>query len=739
MHPRLPLPRRAALGAGLLLPGLPAAAQQGPARPPGAPAIAVVLPPPLPCADRPGDIVGLTVEGPSTGGVLVIGQAFAAGHLPRGAGLGARLAGGGAIRAQHDAKTFHPDGSVCHALVSLELPALGRGERRGVVLTRAAAVAAAPLDLAAALEGRRAVVELAPLDGGTPFAADLLALWRATPGDGWQSGPLAVQGRVGLRVPRTVTGGVDSLRLLADLAVRADGTLWVELWLRNDIAMQANGGPAAYRMRLLLDGREVRAAEVPRHVQYIGWGRLHGAARGREAPPELPFPRHDIAYLGAMGALMRYDLSTGVSERLIADWARVVAAPEWDAPFWPRGLRTRMGDGGARPDLGVNTQWQAAWMLSGDRRSATLAIGQAEAAGNIPWYFWDVGGGADRRGGWLDVRRWPGLWTDPRGGRPPRSLPQHPPGIQDSGWGPNTSHQPSVSFVPYLLTGRRAFLDNLTAQAAFNIVGIWPAVRSLAWAGWQTSAPRPSVAPAEDVLVVFQEPRGGAWAMRTIGDAVWIAPESDPNRAYLADVERRNWTWLRGVLPVWTAFQGEAHGWYPRPGQSDHTHFTPFQTEYWAAVAGVQASRGHADARAMLEWMRNFVVGRFFQDARGFRRVDGIAFGIASASPEPRPGGGNEREPYLTWARIGQAMGTQERSNQDRWVASEGEYGRLALVSLAVTFNVLGDRRALEAYEWLVNSGAPYVTADFVAGTPQQNVSPVGRPRVPAWAPACAG
>jgi hypothetical protein len=226
--------------------------------------------------------------------------------------------------------------------------------------------------------------------------------------------------------------------------------------------------------------------------------------------------------------------------------------------------------------------------------------------------------------------------------------------------------------------------------------------------------------------------------MRTIGDAVWVSPANDQNRGYLVEVERRNWMWLRGVLPAWTAFQGEAHGWYPAPGQSESTHFTPFQTEYWAAVAGVQSARGSSDARAMLEWMRNFVVGRFFQEAQGFRRVDAVAFRVATASPDPRPGGGNEREPHLTWARIGQAMGVQERSNQERWQASDGEYGRLALVSLAMTYNVLGDRQALEAFEWLVNSGAPYVTSDSAAGTPQQNVSPVGRPRVPAWAPSCA-
>ena len=36
--------------------------------------------------------------------------------------------------------------------------------------------------------------------------------------------------------------------------------------------------------------------------------------------------------------------------------------------------------------------------------------------------------GCDRRGGWLSVKRWPGLWIDSRGGPPPGGLAQPMPG-----------------------------------------------------------------------------------------------------------------------------------------------------------------------------------------------------------------------------------------------------------------------------------------------------------------------
>lgn len=756
-----PVGRRAALGAGLLAASAGTALAQStiqiPGRytppPPGAPrppdprqpaagpaAPGVVLPPPLPCADRRGDLVALTLEGPCPAGVVVFGQAFIAGQLPREAGLTARLQPGGAIPAQLDALAFHPDGTVRHALVSLRLPRLGPGERRGAVLSRGEGAAPAPLDLEAALRGREAVVELAPRDGGAPWRADLLVLWRALGGRPWQFGPLAVQGRVALRVPPEAAGGVRSLRLVADIAVRADETLWVDLWLRNDIAQQPDGGAASYRVRLLLDGRDALDAHIPRHPQYTAWGRLRGARRGEARPPETAFVRHDVGYLSRAHAVMPYDLSTGVLESLLAEMARLTERPDWNDPFNPRGLQTNMGAGGARPDLGQTTNWQAAWLLSGDRRAAAVALGQAEAAGNIPWHFWDMNGGAEGQGGWLDVRRWPGFWTDPRGGRPPRGLLQPVPGREQTGWAPQTSHAPALSYTPYLLTGRRAFLDNLTAQAAWNISGIWPAARHVQASPWASPTGRPpSAAPAEDVLVAYGQPRSGAWALRTIGEAVWIAPPDDPNLPYLRDVELRNWAWLRRMIPEWTEIQGELHGYLVGYGFGRGAQMTFFQQEYVASTAALAAERGIEDARVFLDWMRNFIVGRFFAEAKGFPRVDGIAYEIAITEGPPPAWNEPPRRVLTTWAEVARVNRARNwgNSNQGGWRASDGEYGRLAMLSLAQVYNVLGDRRALEAWDWLARSGAPYTSVNDFARVPAHNVVPRGRVRVPERAPAC--
>jgi hypothetical protein len=519
-------------------------------------------------------------------------------------------------------------------------------------------------------------------------------------------------------------GAVRSMRCVADVAVRADGSVWVDLWLRNDIAMQDGGGDAAYAMRLAMDGQTALSAAVPRHWQYGGWGRLVGAMPDGARAPAPPRVIHDARYLGAVGAVMPHDLSVGVGERVFDDMERLVSRSNWDAPLDPRGLQTSMGAPGARPDLGQTTSWIAAWVTTGDARAERFSVGQAEASGGIPWHFWDVAGGADGKGGWLDVKRWPRFWWDPRGGRPPFTLVRP---VQITVWqrGATPSHQPALNFVPYLLTGRRAFLDNLMAQGAWNVTTVWPAARR-------------SDGPENDMLVVRnRQTRSAAWTVRQLTEAAWIASEDDPTRAYLEEVAALNWRWLRDQTAGWTQAQGAIHGHLPR-NFGYGTIIAPWQQDYFASSAAMAALRGQEDARAVLDWMRNFLVGRFFATDQGFTRNDGVAYqialmGLPRPAPEEPPG-----TPFRTWAEVAAANRERNFANGDGWAKSNGEYPRLGMLSLALIAHVFDDARAKEAWAWLAASNMPYTRLAVFQRMPFHNVAPPGAARVPEQAPRCA-
>ncbi|MDB5412170.1 MAG: hypothetical protein JWR10_505 [Rubritepida sp.] len=648
----------------------------------------------LPCASRPGDIVGLVLEGSGApaGTVTVFGQSFRQGDLPRNALPGARTEDGRPLTVQCDIKTRHPDGSARFAVMALAAPALAQGARAGVVLTREGQ-ATGPLDAAPLLARHRAELSIGEQ------RMDLIALLRTALADPalrpWQSGPLAIQARV--MVP--VTGlAVTSMRLVADLSVRADGSFWADLWMRNDGAMRAGGGASpAYTLRVTLDGRDALRADIARQHQYTGWGRLLGTG------PVPPSVRADAAYLADVGAVPRYDLGTGVAPAVLATMGEAARTPGWSAPLGNRFIQQDMSGTGGRPDIGPATQSQAAWLMTGDPRAAAFAIGQAEAAGSIPWHFWD--------GAWMDTRRWPRLWTDGRGGPPPGGLLQ--PIAADTGWSLDSAHQPDLSTVPYLLTGRRAFLDEMQAQASWSVLGQWTGTRG--------TPDRPGLAEGVNIIRGTQV-RGAAWSLRQLDGAAWASPDDDAMVPWLRATAGANWAWLRAQLPAWTATQGEAHGWIPgeygTPGL-----LPPWQQDYFASTAAAAARRGNADAGAVLAWMGNFLVGRFLADRRGFPRNDGAAYLLAIRAD------GNAGAPFRSWAEIGQATRARGLSNGDGWSKTGGDYAQLALASLAMLSDATGGGEARVAWQWLRASGAPFISQDAFRRDPIFNIVPRGEAR----------
>lgn len=102
---------------------------------------AVPPPAPLPRLTGADDIGRLTILGstpPAPAGMtLLIGHAFPAGALPRGHGLGARIAAtGGVVPVQAQVTSGHADGSARLVILALSVPALPAGEHAGIILSR---------------------------------------------------------------------------------------------------------------------------------------------------------------------------------------------------------------------------------------------------------------------------------------------------------------------------------------------------------------------------------------------------------------------------------------------------------------------------------------------------------------------------------------------------------------------------------------------------------------------------
>jgi Ca2+-binding RTX toxin-like protein len=647
-----------------------------------------------------------------TGGITTFGQVFERGELPPAADLVGRI-GGVEVPLQFDVKTRYDDGSVKMAVVTVARPDLAPGQSADLVFTAGPATASGPdINLGTALSGQSFKVDLA-FASGKQVSVDAVAALQTALADGsasfWQKGELATQARVEVLIE-------GSMRLIFDVTAFKGGGMSVDVQFSNDRAMEAVGGRVAYTATVTMNGQEV-ARESVDQLQYQSWhrefssnGRDGGQGLGSETAGWLNI-QHDTAQLARTGVIADYDFALPISQSLLGSYDTRMDAASWGDPLSANGVAKFMPGAGGRPDIGITTEANTAWLISQDPRAAAYALGQAEASGAVPWNYWDAANGT-----WVSTDNYPVIWTRNTapgtaapGDSTSQRLTQPWEWTSFDGWTPETAHQPDLGFVPYVLTGERWLLDRTLAQAAFNITETWPGGERMA--------------PGFDNLVVSNtQVRGGAWSMRQIENAAWAAPDGTVEKDYFGRVGDTNWKFLVSKIPEWTALQGEAHGYIPFYTQRGV--LAPWQQDFFASTAISAASRGDADALTVVNWMKNFLIGRFQQSDGEFSIRDGISSQIV-VGPETTFGPGSGPTPYFkTWAEIGAATLARGSSNTDPvraptgWERSQGYYGQLGLGTLNAIYELTGDLQAKQAFDALLALKPPFTTANDYSNTP---------------------
>ena len=75
----------------------------------------------------------------------------------------------------------------------------------------------------------------------------------------------------------------------------------------------------------------------------------------------------------------------------------------------------------------------------------------------------------------------------------------------------DSAHQPSMAFLPYVVTGDLFYLEELQFWANYNMVQGNPGYRD-----------------DKKGLVKWDQIRGQAWSMRTLGQVAFITPDAHP-------------------------------------------------------------------------------------------------------------------------------------------------------------------------------------------------------------------
>lgn len=215
--------------------------------------------------------------------------------------------------------------------------------------------------------------------------------------------------------------------------------------------------------------------------------------------------------------------------------------------------------GGQADWIGPATTWDIMYLLTGDSTMEQMMTTNADLAGRFPiWYreadhkagsghYFDHpdSGSVDTYGRvvsidarqqvTLSLNNWhPGC---PGEERDNINLPGPEP---VGGWSASqdTTHAPDYSYIPYTLTGKYYYLEQLQMDAAWSVG---------AYIGCFSPKPQPESYYRQGSLgVIPNVSRQAAWAIRTMAYAAFVSPDGEPEASYFADKVRNNVAMLEG-------------------------------------------------------------------------------------------------------------------------------------------------------------------------------------------------
>jgi len=513
------------------------------------------------------------------------GQVFVAGALNPTEGLVAKLSNGTVLPLQVDVKATHPDGSVRHAVISGILPALAAGQTETLSLAKSTAQtksSVTPQSLAAAGLTAKTTITV----DGVKYTASLAdALGSANPIN-WLSGPVANEWIANAPL-KDANGAVHPL-LTARFDVRWYSGLnkqaRVEFIVENDKTFVSNR-KYTYDVDLEVGGKSVYSKTGLTHYNRARWHQMMWWDAGRAPAVNVQL---NTGYLIATKAVSNYDQTNTPYESILADLANKIG--DWNTgPMQVGPITNYMPMTGGRDDIGSLPSWSVQWLLSMDKRARDVMMAAADGSGTWSMHFRD------------ETTDYPVRTDNAKNA----TISTHG-NISDTGplavprcaadcstpFAHDTAHEPSLAYLPYVVTGDYYYLEELQFWAASNPLETAPEYNGNGQG-----------------LLRWQQLRGQSWSLRTLGQAAYITPDSHPLKAYFTKQVDANLDYYNTSFVV---NNPNNLGVYDGSGalafNVDST--SPWQDDFFTWSFGYLNELGFSKALPILKWKSKYVVGR---------------------------------------------------------------------------------------------------------------------------------
>lgn len=390
----------------------------------------------------------------------------------------------GDLPTQVDPKTFYNDGSIRFAVITAYVPQNGLYELTATSLPE--------YNFYTEINQNVAVHIL--------FANDIYSAWpRSEAQNFWLFGNLMNEAQW-FDTPTSDITGQPHPFLRVGFASRnyANGNHRYEVVVENTLNVQ-QATWANYEVGIYVNNDLLWSKTNVQHGYLSRWSKTFFVGQQGTVKPDLT-----PAYL--VGALPEY--SNLVSNYIDGGNTEILTAGVLN-PFMP--------EHGGRPELAPYPDWTARYLVHQHDQQLGFVLSQGTLSGSWPIH-WRASDG--RMLSFVDR---PNVWFDHEGGwRGERPLGN----VFATRLTPDINHQPSLAYVPYLLTGDYYFAEELAFWANYDIMGVYPPNR------------------AGQNLILTSETRGFAWGLRNVVDAAAYLPNDWPIKSWFWWTVQTNLAWL---------------------------------------------------------------------------------------------------------------------------------------------------------------------------------------------------
>ncbi len=555
---------------------------------------------------------------------FTFGQLFKPGDIPPGSSVQARLASGAQLPLQVDAKATHSDGSLRHAVLTALLPKMGVGDTATIVLEKSKRTDAEGSVDPKALLAKNFSAQVSLDVEGKPYSVSVQELLKQTKPQVWLSGPLVTEWH--FAAPIKDADGVPHPHLALRCAVRVYRGLES---VRLDFAIENNWAYVPAPRNYGYDARFKSGTQINYektgliHPRGTRWRKLlwWGKPLDIQALP-------DTRDLIATGALPSYNLNQKIVPSVVAALENKPTSPSFE-PLRGGLALPYMPTTGGRSDIGPLPAWAALLLISQDLRALETTLAMGNLGGSWPVHYRD-----EKTGLPVSLLDYPYMTLrgeDSDTVNPHTKRSEKFPncgGDCKTPMAPDSSHQPSFAYLPYVLSGDYYYLEELQFWATWNMLQFPPSYRELGKG-----------------LFKSDQVRGQAWSLRTLAQAAYITPDDHPLKQYFSERVNNNLNWYNehfshnpaanalGVLTSGYAFSYQ-----------DGRGIAPWQDDFFTWATGYVYALGFSAAKPILQWKAKFPVARMI--APGSCWIFAAPYELAVRESK------NSKALYATWEEI---------------------------------------------------------------------------------------